>query len=194
MSVRHRLNVSDPDCKASYSEAVCYCLLPDSMLQWIMLSMFFTWCDTVNCDIDLSLTTDCPSMFIWLPPVPCLLGCKQFMLCFYLQIGDARSKRIDTRFDSNFTRAFTMLTMLLPGTPICYYGDEINMADSTITTGVTPSSREQVMRTPMQWDNSSHAGFSEATPWMAVNAGYEEINVEVCSGTVGCIVDIYADF
>ena len=33
-------------------------------------------------------------------------------------------------------------------------------------------------RTPMQWNNSSYAGFSKAAPWMKVNPDYQDINVE----------------
>ena len=33
-------------------------------------------------------------------------------------------------------------------------------------------------RTPMQWDASENAGFSEAQPWIRVNANYKKINVE----------------
>ncbi|KRM96094.1 oligo-1,6-glucosidase [Liquorilactobacillus aquaticus DSM 21051] len=33
-------------------------------------------------------------------------------------------------------------------------------------------------RTPMQWNNSSNAGFSEHTPWIKVNSNYKEINAE----------------
>jgi oligo-1,6-glucosidase len=33
-------------------------------------------------------------------------------------------------------------------------------------------------RTPVQWDASKNAGFSEETPWITVNSNYEEINVE----------------
>lgn len=34
-------------------------------------------------------------------------------------------------------------------------------------------------RTPVQWDDSAHAGFTsaEATPWMRVNDDYKEVNV-----------------
>lgn len=33
-------------------------------------------------------------------------------------------------------------------------------------------------RTPMQWDDSANAGFTEGTPWMKVNPNYTEINAQ----------------
>jgi oligo-1,6-glucosidase len=33
-------------------------------------------------------------------------------------------------------------------------------------------------RTPVQWNDSEHAGFTTGTPWIAVNPNYEEVNVE----------------
>ncbi|WP_412988896.1 glycoside hydrolase family 13 protein [Pediococcus siamensis] len=33
-------------------------------------------------------------------------------------------------------------------------------------------------RTPMQWDDSDNAGFTTATPWLAVNANYAKINAK----------------
>ena len=33
-------------------------------------------------------------------------------------------------------------------------------------------------RTPMQWDNGIHAGFTDGIPWMKVNPNYQEINAE----------------
>ena len=35
-------------------------------------------------------------------------------------------------------------------------------------------------RTPMQWDDTENAGFSEKTPWIAVNPAYKEINAKEC--------------
>ena len=33
-------------------------------------------------------------------------------------------------------------------------------------------------RTPMQWDDSANAGFTEGTPWIAVNPNHKEINAK----------------
>jgi maltose alpha-D-glucosyltransferase/alpha-amylase len=46
----------------------------------------------------------------------------------------------------------------LPGVPIIYYGDEIGMGDN-----IWLFDRNGV-RTPMQWDDSTNAGFSDAPP------------------------------
>ncbi|HUH97286.1 MAG TPA: alpha-glucosidase C-terminal domain-containing protein, partial [Anaerolineales bacterium] len=48
------------------------------------------------------------------------------------------------------------LLFTLPGSPIIYYGDEIGMSDN-----IQLEDRNGV-RTPMQWQNSVHAGFSKA--------------------------------
>ncbi|MCB2202727.1 maltose alpha-D-glucosyltransferase [bacterium] len=48
----------------------------------------------------------------------------------------------------------------LPGAPIIYYGDEIGMGDN-----IWLPDRDGV-RTPMQWDDSPNAGFSDAPPEM----------------------------
>jgi oligo-1,6-glucosidase len=33
-------------------------------------------------------------------------------------------------------------------------------------------------RTPMQWNNEKHAGFTTGEPWLSVNPNYQDINVE----------------
>lgn len=35
-------------------------------------------------------------------------------------------------------------------------------------------------RTPMQWDDSETAGFTEGTPWISVNPNHREINAKAC--------------
>jgi maltose alpha-D-glucosyltransferase / alpha-amylase len=51
------------------------------------------------------------------------------------------------------------LLFTLPGSPIIYYGDEIGMGDN-----IDLFDRNGV-RTPMQWDNSPHAGFTTGKPF-----------------------------
>ena len=101
-----------------------------------------------------------------------------------------------------------MLVMLLhgmQGTPYIYQGEEIGMINpnfSTITEyrdvealnayrelkekGMDDSMILRILaqksrdnsRTPVQWDDSKNAGFSEATPWIDVAKNYPYINVE----------------
>ena len=81
------------------------------------------------------------------------------------------------------------LYLTLRGTPIMYYGEEIGMTNND------PKRREDVKdpigrlgwpkekgrdgeRTPMQWNSSANAGFSEVKPWLPVPASYKTHNVE----------------
>lgn len=47
-------------------------------------------------------------------------------------------------------------------------------------------------RTPMQWDSSTHAGFSSVQPWQKVNAVYPEINAEAQVGKAGSPFEYWA--
>jgi glycosidase len=40
---------------------------------------------------------------------------------------------------------------------------------------VNATSRDHA-RTPMQWDDSEHAGFTDGDPWFALNENYPEVN------------------
>jgi maltose alpha-D-glucosyltransferase/alpha-amylase len=73
------------------------------------------------------------------------------------------------------------LLFTLPGSPIIYYGDEIGMGDNIFL-----HDRNGV-RTPMQWNASLHAGFSNAKEIYAPvidNSMFElrEVNVETQQG------------
>ena len=99
-------------------------------------------------------------------------------------------------------------TMLhtLRGTPFIYQGEEIGMTnisfeslsdfDDIETRGYIKEvqekgelSKEEILeianyrtrdnaRTPMHWNDSKYAGFSEAEPWLKMNSNYPEVNVE----------------
>ena len=47
-------------------------------------------------------------------------------------------------------------------------------------------------RTPMQWDNTAHAGFSTATPWQAENPSYTTINAATQVGVEGSVFEYWA--
>jgi len=78
--------------------------------------------------------------------------------------------------DQRKLKMMNSLLMTLPGTPIIYYGDEIGMGDD-----IELPDRNGV-RTPMQWDESKNAGFSEAdilySPVIDNGSyGFQQINV-----------------
>ena len=102
------------------------------------------------------------------------------------------------RFPLNLSNIFFMINLLLPGTSIIYYGDEIGMNNNfnlTYEDLQDPYSQDpyctQVQyekgecicrdpsRTPMQWKNESNAGFTtNETSWLPVIDDYEIFNVE----------------
>ena len=52
------------------------------------------------------------------------------------------------------------------------------------------SSRDNA-RTPMQWDDTEHAGFSTGEPWIAVNPNYKYINAKVQMNAPASIYNYY---
>jgi len=74
------------------------------------------------------------------------------------------------------------------GTPFLYYGEEIGILNVKLTRGqiIDPFGKRfypiyagrDRSRSPMQWDNSQHAGFSRVTPWIPLNPCYKKNNVE----------------
>ncbi len=103
-------------------------------------------------------------------------------------LGNHDIARIATRFGQNQALLAAFLQFTLPGMPFVYYGDELGMTNGIIAPhlirdvlshllkGLHPG--RDLERTPMQWDDSLHAGFSEATPWLPVTDNYKTINVK----------------
>lgn len=97
------------------------------------------------------------------------------------------------------------LNFMLRGLPFIYQGQELGMENTTFASidevddistleeyrnaleaglsteealkAVSKFSRDNA-RTPMQWSDENHAGFTTGTPWLKVNANYTSINVK----------------
>lgn len=84
-------------------------------------------------------------------------------------------------------RLAALMLLTLRGTPFLYYGEEIGMGN-----GKVPKAKLQdpvgirywpfhpgrdPARTPMCWDASEGAGFTDAEPWLPLNADAGQINV-----------------
>lgn len=103
--------------------------------------------------------------------------------------------RISTRMGGRqYTDVINMFLLLLPGTPVCYYGDEIGMVDVFVPYNQTkdPAGKKwgpvlylnktsDPERTPMQWSSEQNAGFSSSKngTWLPIAPDFQSVNVEV---------------
>ena len=107
--------------------------------------------------------------------------------------------------------------LLLKGTPFVYQGQEIGMTNIALPSiedykdcmalkhyynDVRRKSPDKVLpkiqkatrdnsRTPVQWSAETHAGFSSAEPWFAVNGNYRAINVAAQEKDPGSLLNFY---
>lgn len=113
---------------------------------------------------------------------------------------------------------FAILLHLMKGTPYIYQGEEIGMTNMPIKSideaddvesinlyherleagyskddileSINTKGRDNA-RTPMQWTNDEHAGFTTDTSWLKVNPNYETINVEADMTATNSIFKTY---
>jgi alpha-glucosidase len=96
--------------------------------------------------------------------------------------------RLVSRFGEMQSRMLAVLQLMLPGIPVVYYGQEIGMKDVSIPAESVRDPFElrvpgkglgrDPQRTPMQWDNSKNAGFTDGdTTWLPIDASYNTMNV-----------------
>jgi alpha-glucosidase len=103
-------------------------------------------------------------------------------------LGNHDNPRIASRVGLPQARIAAMLLLTLRGTPTMYYGDELGMSNVVIPAERVQDPLEKNVpgkglgrdpcRTPMQWNQSVHAGFSAATPWLPLSENYLAVNVE----------------
>ena len=91
-------------------------------------------------------------------------------------LGNHDNPRIATRAGPDLSPALNVLLLTLPGTPTYYYGDEIGMTN--LVNLPDGHDERDAERSPMQWDNSTYAGFSNGTPWVPLAKNYTIVNVE----------------
>ncbi len=103
-------------------------------------------------------------------------------------LGNHDQSRLATRIGLPAARVAAMLLFSLRGMPFIYYGDEIGMEDGEIQKDQIKDGAEKQTpgikigrdpeRTPMQWNSTTHAGFSTAGSWLPVGNNYKTHNVE----------------
>lgn len=111
----------------------------------------------------------------------------------------------DVHYRKESAKMLVTFLHMMQGTPYVYQGEEIGMTNVAFDTiedyrdvEIQNLWRDRVLsgrysrdevwraiqvkardnaRTPMQWDDSQNAGFTNGTPWIKVNPNYREINV-----------------
>lgn len=124
----------------------------------------------------------------------------------------------DNEYLEESAKAFALMYFMQKGTPFIYQGQEIGMTnvrfdsiekyndvksiniyEEKINEGVSVNEALKVVasisrdnaRTPMQWDSTNYAGFSENTPWIDVNENYKSINVESQLANENSVLNFY---
>lgn len=103
-------------------------------------------------------------------------------------LGNHDQPRIASRVGPQQARIAAMMLLTLRGTPTIYYGDEIGMRDVPVPLNEIQDPQGLNMpdknlsrdpqRTPMQWDESPNAGFSNGKPWLPVAKSFPRHNVQ----------------
>ncbi|KAF0767588.1 maltase 2-like [Aphis craccivora] len=106
-------------------------------------------------------------------------------------IGNHDNSRVASRMDPLLLDGMHMLQMLLPGTAITYYADELGVQDTYVRWNQTldPAGRNvgvlrytkfsrDPARSPFPWDDSENAGFTNGTQtWLPINPEYWRENL-----------------
>ena len=114
-------------------------------------------------------------------------------------LGNHDQPRIAARVGLRQAAVAAILLLTLRGTPTLYYGDEIGLAHVPIPPDRVqdpwernePGHGRDPERTPMQWDETVHAGFSTAEPWLPISADAATRNVEALCDDATSLLTLY---
>jgi alpha-glucosidase len=116
-------------------------------------------------------------------------------------LGNHDKPRIAARAGRAQARVAAVLLLTLRGTPTLYYGDELGMENVNIPADSVQDPHEKNVpglglgrdpeRTPMQWNSSNNAGFTDGEPWLPLAEDYRDYNVEQEKRDPGSFLNLY---
>jgi alpha-glucosidase len=116
-------------------------------------------------------------------------------------LGNHDRPRLASRIGAAQSRVAAMLLLTLRGTPTLYYGDELGMTDGMIPPNRIQDPLEKNVpgaglgrdpcRTPMQWDSSPKAGFTDGEPWLPLGTNLATANAAHQSNEASSLLNLY---
>lgn len=98
-------------------------------------------------------------------------------------------------------KLLAMLLLTLPGTPFIYYGEEIGMKDPKLPKKLIQDpvglklwpfhKGRDSQRTPMQWNDSEHGGFTDGEPWLPSGPELDSRNVATQSTNPSSVLSFW---
>jgi alpha-glucosidase len=115
--------------------------------------------------------------------------------------GNHDRTRLISRIGHDAARSAALLELMLPGTAVIYYGEELGMENVDIpalevhdplkeNSPIRGVSRD-VSRTPMQWDTTPNAAFSTVKPWLPIAKNFTTVNVATELAAHGSLLNLY---
>jgi alpha-glucosidase len=120
-------------------------------------------------------------------------------------LGNHDQHRVASRTGPDQARIANLMLLTLRGTPTTYYGEEIGMENVVIPQEFIqdpPAVNQPEIahifgrdpeRTPMQWDASPNAGFSDdgVTTWLPVSQNYDVLNTDAQTKNPTSMLNLY---
>jgi alpha-glucosidase len=116
-------------------------------------------------------------------------------------LGNHDKNRLATRIGPAQARVAAMLLLTLRGTPTIYQGEELGMENVPVPPEkiqdpfgkAFPEYGRDPARTPMQWDSSPNAGFTEGVPWLPLEEDFSRRNVAFQRNSPDSMLMLYHD-